>query len=251
MDKAYSVYVHISPSYKIYVGITSLKPEYRWNYGRGYCKNEHFIRAIKKYGWDNFKHIVLVSGLTKKEAEKLEVELIYEYGSDNPKYGYNIEKGGNSVGKHSEETKRKISEKESGENNPFYGKHHTEETKKSISNKAKDRYKNGQTHPMLGHNHTKEAREKVSIKAKERLKDKRNHPMYGKTGAKNPNSMMVVQIDKNTDNIINIWDSISDASRALNINRGAISYCCNGYTKTSGGFKWEFYDNLYKNIVSF
>lgn len=244
MDKTYSVYVHISPSYKIYVGITSLKPEYRWNYGRGYRKNEHFYRAIQKYGWDNFKHIILASNLTKEEAEKMEIDLIFEYGSTNSKYGYNIEKGGNSTGKLSDETKRKISAKESGENNPFYGKHHTDKTKRIIGDKAKERYKNGQTHPMLGRKHTEESKELMSIKTKERLSDKKNHPMYGRTGAKNPKSMMVAQINKDTDEVMCIWDSIGEASRALNINKGAISYCCNGHTKTSGGFKWEFYNNI-------
>ena len=36
--------------------------------------------------------------------------------------GYNIELGGNSIGKHSEETKRKISEAQLGEKNHMYGK---------------------------------------------------------------------------------------------------------------------------------
>ena len=39
-------------------------------------------------------------------------------------------------GKLSEETKLKISEAEKGENNPFYGKHHSEETKQKLSKKV-------------------------------------------------------------------------------------------------------------------
>jgi hypothetical protein len=34
---------------------------------------------------------------------------------------------------HTEETKRKLSEMRTGENNPFYGKHHTEETKNKLA----------------------------------------------------------------------------------------------------------------------
>jgi len=39
----------------------------------------------------------------------------------------------NKGSKHSEETKRKISEAEMGEKNHFYGKHHSEETKRKMS----------------------------------------------------------------------------------------------------------------------
>lgn len=35
----YSVYKHTSPSGKVYVGITSLKVQKRWNKGREYLSN--------------------------------------------------------------------------------------------------------------------------------------------------------------------------------------------------------------------
>ena len=52
----YVVYKHTTPSGKVYIGITGLKPERRWRNGNGYKDNEHFYRAILKYGWDNIKH---------------------------------------------------------------------------------------------------------------------------------------------------------------------------------------------------
>lgn len=51
--------MHISPSNKRYIGITSQKPEIRWANGKGYSYNKHFYRAIQKYGWDNFEHRIL------------------------------------------------------------------------------------------------------------------------------------------------------------------------------------------------
>lgn len=94
----YKLYVHISPSNKRYYGITGReKVELRWQNGNGYKKNIYFYRAIKKYGWDNFKHIVLFSNLTKEEAGLLEQMYITLYDTQNPKYGYNICNGGEGV----------------------------------------------------------------------------------------------------------------------------------------------------------
>lgn len=54
-----------------------------------------------------------------------------------------IERGGFGPKKHTEETKRKISEKTAGKNNPSYGVPCNKERKRKISEKAKERYENG------------------------------------------------------------------------------------------------------------
>ena len=128
----YLVYMHITPNDKKYIGITSLKPNVRWNSGYGYSHNTLFFRAIKKYGWNNIEHKILLKNLTKEEAEEKEKELISMYKTNNNEYGYNIENGGNSIGKLSKETKRKLSE-------AHKGKKLSQATKKKISegNKGK------------------------------------------------------------------------------------------------------------------
>jgi group I intron endonuclease len=52
----------------------------------------------------------------------------------------------------------------------------------------------------------------------------------------------VKQIDIETGNVINIFESISEAGRILNISRQAIGLCCRNYkwVKTAAGFKWEY-----------
>ena len=73
----YTVYKHTSPSGKVYIGITKRKPEYRWNKGKGYRKDQLlFYRAIKKYGWGNFTHEILYTGLSEKDAKNIEISLI-------------------------------------------------------------------------------------------------------------------------------------------------------------------------------
>lgn len=96
MEK-YTVYKHTTPNNKVYIGITKRPLEVRWNYGRGYIKQEAFFNAILKYGWDNIKHDILFTGLSEKEAKNKEKALIKKYKSNNPKYGYNRTIGGDTT----------------------------------------------------------------------------------------------------------------------------------------------------------
>ena len=143
--KTYIVYMHISPSEKKYIGITSLPTEKRWKNGNGYKKQPYFHRAINKYGWDNFQHIIIARGLSEEEAKWLEIELIKELDTINSKKGYNLSRGGDGNNP-TEETRKKMSESQkgkhngelnpnygrNGELNPFYGKKHSEESLKKI-----------------------------------------------------------------------------------------------------------------------
>lgn len=126
---AFIVYKHTSPSGKVYIGITQRSPNKRFQNGAGYKGNEHFWRAIEKYGWNNFKHEILYSGLSKEIACKIEIELIAKYNSADKKYGYNIALGGEHS-THSEETRRKMSEANKG-------KTLSEETRRKLSEAKK------------------------------------------------------------------------------------------------------------------
>lgn len=205
--------MHTSPSNKVYIGITAMNPpEKRWKNGLGYWQNKHFYNAIKKYGWENFKHEILFKGLTKKEAEDKEVKLIALYDATNREKGYNKDNGGTSVGRLTEEQKRKLSEigkerMKNKENNPMYGKHHSDETKQKIreartgthhSEETKIKMsesRRGEKNPLYGKHLSEETKRKISensksgteeVKrkigdaAKDRFKNKENHPMYGK-----------------------------------------------------------------------
>ena len=72
----YTVYKHVTPCGKVYIGITGIDPKARWNSGGGYKNNEHFDRAIKKYGWANIRHEIIATGLEKAEACAMEIQLI-------------------------------------------------------------------------------------------------------------------------------------------------------------------------------
>jgi group I intron endonuclease len=134
----YCVYMHTSPSKKVYIGITRTSVEKRWRKnGSGYKKQQYFWRAIQKYGWDNFKHEILYEHLTKDEAEILEINLIKQYKSNQKDFGYNIENGGNSIGKISDETRKKISEANKGRESPNKGKTFDDDFKRKVSEAMK------------------------------------------------------------------------------------------------------------------
>ena len=169
MNNTYSVYLHIFPNGKVYVGITKFKPEYRWNNGNGYKRQLYVYKAILKYGWVNIKHEILEANLSESEAKNKEKFYIKAYKSNDKRYGYNLTSGGDgtcniqiteerrikiiesnknriitaetrekirqfNLGRHaSVETKLKMSEQRKGSNNSFYGKHHSNETKRKIS----------------------------------------------------------------------------------------------------------------------
>ena len=211
----YTVYMHISPSNKRYIGITCQKPEQRWKSGHGY-KTQIFGRAIEKYGWSNIEHIIVAQGLSEEEAEWLEIELIREWNTTDPDKGYNIAKGGmvNSGYHLREETKQKISKsskgKQAGKNNPMYGKD----------------WREGKTEEEL-----QEHKRKIS----EATRGEKN-PMYGKdlSGANNPSSKKVRCIETGQ-----VYVSTVDASLSIGKSRGAVSAALKR-KGACGGYHWEY-----------
>ena len=96
MEYGYSVYEHIFPNGKRYIGI-SKQAEKRWRNGDGYHAQTKVYKAIQHYGWDNVKHNIIVDGVTKEQAETLEKYLISAL--DTIRNGYNITTGGEGINK--------------------------------------------------------------------------------------------------------------------------------------------------------
>ena len=137
----YTVYKHTTPNDKVYIGITC-RLKQRWSRNGFYYTGQYFGKAILKYGWDNIKHEILYSGLTKEEACQKEIELIARYKSNNPEFGYNVAPGGEipwNTGKigifhHSEDTRKKMSESHAGKPAPSKGCKRSEEFKQKLRN---------------------------------------------------------------------------------------------------------------------
>ena len=229
----YSVYKHETPSGKVYIGITKQKPTKRWLRGKGYAMQPYFYNAILKYGWDNIKHEVLFTGLTREEAEEKEVELIAKYKSNQRKYGYNVDRGGR-VNRMSDETKEKI-------RNANLGKHHSKETCEKLRKLEAERWKNdayrqNQIEKRKGKNPWNKGK-----KTSDEVRQKQREAKLGKyVGSKHWASKRVINLDTGE-----VYDSIGLASKALGkINGSKIVLACKGQKKTAHGFRWAYEEEV-------
>lgn len=204
----FSVYIHTFPNGKRYVGITSRDPETRWKRGKNYRNNIYLTRAFEKYGWDNVQHEIVARGLTKEEAEAKERMLIAFFGSNKPENGYNITSGGECVGKHSIETRRKISEIRKRQSaDPMF--------RQRLSDSHKGHIPWNKGIPM-----TEEQRKKVRA---------------AKMGCEGTGKRSVICIETGE-----IFDSLAAAAKAKGLLVGKICQVCRGQRKTTGGLHWVY-----------
>jgi group I intron endonuclease len=172
--------------------------------------------AIKKYGKNNFKKEILFIFDNEKEMNSKEKELITEEIVKDPNY-YNIALGGEGGPlfknkKHSEETKKKMSQSKKGKTTPeetkkklsakLSGRTFSEETKKKMSEsklkmteETKDKMKKNalnrspelqrkMTEASTGWNHSLETKKKLSQVASNRSTETKKKMSEANTGKK-------------------------------------------------------------------
>jgi group I intron endonuclease len=226
----YTLYKHTAPNGKVYIGITSRKPEARWEGGKGYKSNDHFYRAITLYGWNNIEHTILAEGLSKSEAEELEIAAIKEYDATNPDKGYNLREGG-SLASFSEEVLIKM-------RNSHLGKKLPQEQKEKISRAMKGRKVSKGT---LGCKYSEESKKKISqaltgMKKSEETKAKVRISRKGKcVGSNNHKAQKIINLDTGE-----IFDTISCACSKYGLNHSGIVLVCKGRRKRCGGYRWAY-----------
>lgn len=59
-------------------------------------------------------------------------------------------------------------------------------------------------------------------------------------------SIKVVQLDKDTNELIKIWSSVMEAQREGGFDNNDINKCCRGKYKTHKGYKWMYYEDYLK-----
>jgi group I intron endonuclease len=178
---------------KIYIGKSS--KEFNPNY---FGSGSMLKSSIKKYGKENFSNEILETCLNLKELDNREIFWISEYNSIDPKIGYNISKGGSGGDtytnnpnypqiieklkkrKHTEESKKKISENNWQSRNKgartgsVWGKEQREKMEKIWKEKGGS---------MKNKSHTEETKLKISeLKKGKSLSEETKEKMRGKRG---------------------------------------------------------------------
>lgn len=290
------VYKHIrlDTNQPFYIGIGN-------NIKRAYCKSrrsKHWINIANKHG---YKVEILHENISWDEAKEKEKEYIKLYGridnntgilvnftdggegllgyvfsqeqlqkkSDNvkgeknPMFGMNGEKNHMYGKTHTEEARKKISEKLkgkkynedrieqmrisfSGEKNPMFGKNHTEETKKIISEKNTGKTMSEESKKKISESHKGEKNYWFGKKIPQEFRDKMSLAQKGKKLGKEHHRSKPVYYLKNNEKII--YYSSYEAERATGIYRQSIGKCCNGKLSHAGGIIWKFLEKNNKNI---
>lgn len=84
---------------------------------------------------------------------------------------------------------------------------------------------------------TRNERMAAALKGKTLSDEHKKHLIEAKV--KENRSKPILQIDKNTNEIINEWNCAEEVHRILGYSNSHIRECCNGKRKTAYGFKWE------------
>jgi group I intron endonuclease len=178
-----------------YVGSSvSLTRRFTNYYSIGYLlresksNNSYMYRALLKYGYSNFSLEILEYCERENciERENYYLDLL------KPEYNILSVAGSNLGFKHSEETKAK-----------FFLRKHSEETRRKMSESKK-----GNNNPIKAQ--SEETRNKISVSRKANL-----------SGSSQPSSQKIEVLDLET-NITTRYDSMREASGALNVNLSSV-----------------------------
>jgi len=197
------IYKITSPSGKIYIGQSS-NIENRWNKYKNINNSVtqlKLYRSFKKYDIENHK-FEIIEECEITELNECEIRWVLHFKSHI--IGLNILKGGNMSRrgkKHSEETKKKMSEKHKGK---ILTQEHINNIKKSTKGIVKNQ----------------EWKDKIS----------NNHSM----------NKPILQYDLD-ENFIKEWSSVKTVCKSNSkLCYSTICKCASGGLKSSGGYKWKY-----------
>ena len=232
---------------KIYIGQTTKKrPTDRFSQHKYLAlhpqqeKNISYLhRAMKSDGIDNFKFEIIeqVDNLLLNEREKYWIK---QYNSLAPN-GYNLTVGGQGTPGFSRPQSQEERNKKGNSVKKYYQNH--PQAREKVSQRIKELWKDpeyrekvissnkkfyqqhpdmfkGKNNPMYGKHHTEEALEKIRAHAATR-------------------KLKIAQLNKDTLEIIQIFDGVKDAEKALNVSHGWLSKAAR-QNKIAYGFRWKF-----------
>ena len=237
-NNTYTIYMHKNKiNNKCYIGVTKRDPKLRWQNGTAYRNNKHFDSAIKKYGWDNFEHIILDEKLSEQEASQKEKYYIQLYNTFDRRYGYNKTLGGEGIlgYKFSEKQKEIMRQNNLGEKNPCYGRRGNLHPMYGLR---------GELNPNYGRKASEETCKNIS-NGKKGLKLSEEHKQHLKQSIKHGADSVCARkfIMKSLDGeILEYFNCGQEIVKKYGFDLSNIVSCCRHKQKTSYGYLWEYND---------
>lgn len=204
MNIIYIYYLHKGDNIPFYIGKTK-SPKNRISGHR------------LKYGLDTFLETIdSVNEYEWRFWEQYWIDQFYQWDFSLK----NQRKGGGGTDKHTIKTKQKLSaiwEQKSQKEKDKINK------KRGLGNKGKSK-------PGVGRN-SFTPEERIALGKRAYYKSKSFLDQ-----CKTP----ILMLDKNTEEVIKEFDSVTEASYHVGVKQGTLSGCLTGRSKTSGGYKWKY-----------
>lgn len=242
------------------------------SYGSKFYHNNHLLKAIEKYGVENFTVDIIDKTDSLVELNKKEIYWISYYDSFSNGYNHCVG-GGNTTGyKFSEEAKNKMSMTRkgihAGEKNPNFGNRYSDEIRLKMSKARKGKClgsENGKSVKVINldtmeiFNSCAEASAKYSINSSNltvccQRKEVGKHGIrmtcagyrwmyydeYIEKGdltkeLKRKHFKSVINLDTGE-----IFETIAEAGKKYSVDCSQIVKVCKGKGKTCGGFRWAY-----------
>lgn len=196
--------------------------------------NRRLFEEVKKYGFDDFEFVILESfeNISKEDLIDREFFWMGYYQSTDDRYGYNLRKDSSSRCYVHEDTRRILSERNGGENNPNFNNKWSDEQRAKMSSISKDRH-------ASGHFYGESWRNKISEKSKEVWKDLELKAQMANKVKLLKRTYMFHQYDLGG-NFIKTWGSVEEIINAYPDWKWQNIYSvCNGYKPTYRGYVWK------------
>ena len=212
---------------KCYVGKTSRGLEKRWSehvFSALENKDKFILcSAIRKYGPEGFELSILQECCDENELSIAEIFWIEKLKTFDE--GYNMTVGGDGIRgfKHTEETKKKMSEDRKGSKNCNWGKKFSQETCLKISKNKMGTGVGPRPHTH-GWQHSEDAKRKIGLASS--ILKRKSVACYSKNG-----------------DLLQIFSSLIEAAKFVGGSAGKISEVLCGHRITHKGYIWKYVIN--------
>lgn len=195
--------------------------------------NNHLQHAFNKHGEESFSFEIFERVEDLNDLLSVEQKVIDDLKPYEANVGYNISRCATSYRAYGEDNHHhgipKSDEQKRKTSQALKGHIHSEVTKKKISKAVKGK-NTGRNHWSYGKARSKQHRE--------------NHAasMKGKhSGSKNPSARKVLQLTTQGE-VVQVFDTMKEAQISTGASSGNIVACCKRKRKTTGGFKWMYFE---------